>query len=573
MTQAGSTNVQDAEASDSPVGECGTGADRSISWTTGKLLAAIAMTALGVLVTFDAWADIVSIAWHDEEASHIFLVPIVVAWLVWSRREQLLDIPVGPSLIGPALVALGGVLNWYGFGHMVQALWHGGTVLVAVGCFLTVVGHHVLWRLWPAFVVLGFLVPVPGLIRQEIALPLQTATAASTAAIYHAFAVDIVRNGNVLRFNGMDIAVAEACNGMRMVFALLLVTYAVAFISPLRAWVRVLVLLLSPVFAIACNVIRLLPTVWLYGYYPETIGPVFHQVGGWVMIGVAWAMVAGFINLLHWADIPVMQDSKNGETNGPANREMRKAAPGRCSGLPALLTFCICAFLLAGVATVTLARPEPADAEPYHARVRAAAAELPRQFGDWVGRDAEVPTSAQKLLRPNVILSRIYTNLATGVSATLVIVHCRDARDMIGHFPPACYPNSGWTPQGAVPASWIVDGVPLTGMEYTFSFRRPTGTDRMVVDNLLILPNGALVRNMEQVTQVAANYAQRFYGAAQVQVLTPAALDDQQREAIFDQVVGAALPLIQTIRSGGAGQAPPVPASADPSEPQPSLNP
>jgi len=61
------------------------------------------------------------------------------------------------------------------------------------------------------------------------------------------------------------VTVAEACNGMRMVFALVLVSYAFAFSMPLRNGVRLVVLAASPLAAIVCNVIRLIPTIWLYG--------------------------------------------------------------------------------------------------------------------------------------------------------------------------------------------------------------------------------------------------------------------------------------------------------------------
>ena len=276
-------------------------------WTPGRIAAAAALLVAGWFATRDAWADIYDIAVKDEEASHIFLVPIIFGWLIWARRDRLATLVPGNSLVGPLLIAIGGLVNWYGFYHYTQAAWHAGAVLVAVGGFLTVAGWRYATTLLPAFAVLAFLVPIPGMIRQEIAIPMQRVTASITEVVYQALAFDIARQGNVLYFNGEPIAVAEACNGMRMIFALILVTYGVVFATPLRAYVRVLLLVLSPFFAVLCNVIRLLPTVWLYGYYPKTWGPLFHDISGWVMIAVAFAMLMGLIQLLRWAYIPVMQ--------------------------------------------------------------------------------------------------------------------------------------------------------------------------------------------------------------------------------------------------------------------------
>ena len=56
-----------------------------------------------------------------------------------------------------------------------------------VGCLVTAVGTDVLGRFLPAFVALGFLIPVPAMIRQEISIPLQTATASVTQAVLETF--------------------------------------------------------------------------------------------------------------------------------------------------------------------------------------------------------------------------------------------------------------------------------------------------------------------------------------------------------------------------------------------------
>ena len=55
----------------------------------------------------------------------------------------------------------------------------------------------------------------------------------------------------------------------------------------------------------------------------------------------------------------------------------------------------------------------------------------------------EVPPEAQELLRPNAIFSRRFQRPGE-IGVHVLVVHCSDARDMIGHYPPICYPSSGW---------------------------------------------------------------------------------------------------------------------------------
>ena len=52
-------------------------------WRLDHIIAAVALTAAGFALTWQAWADLARIALKDEEASHILLVPVIVAWLVW----------------------------------------------------------------------------------------------------------------------------------------------------------------------------------------------------------------------------------------------------------------------------------------------------------------------------------------------------------------------------------------------------------------------------------------------------------------------------------------------------------
>lgn len=285
----------------------------------------VALMTLGVLATLPAWMDILHIALRDEEASHIFLVPLVAAWLVWVRRARLRLCQPRGTFIGPILIAVGWAVSYWGFRHAIQSFWHGGAVMVVVGCLLSVLGSDVLMRFLPAFAVLVFLVPIPGSLRQSIAIPLQNATAQVTQSLFEVLGVPVERSGNLLSIGGTPVTIAEACNGMRMVFALVLVSYAFSFGEPLRNYVRFLILAACPLSAILCNVIRMLPTLWLYGYGDKVVAffgvqpgegrtlndlgrslaDTFHDLSGWVMLLIAFLLLMGIIRLMRWALIPV----------------------------------------------------------------------------------------------------------------------------------------------------------------------------------------------------------------------------------------------------------------------------
>lgn len=268
-------------------------------------VAALVMGALGVLATLDAWREIHFIASHDEEYSHIFLVPLVAAWLVWVRRMRFRHCPATATVLGPLLVAIGWLIGSYGFNHAVQSFWHAGAVLVVLGCMLSVLGKQALVRFLPAAVVLLFIIPVPGHIRQEIAYPLQTWTARIAKVLLDILGIETDVSGNTLVIGGVPVMIAEACNGMRLVFPLLLVAYAFAFGLPLRSGVRAVILLVAPLTALACNVMRTLPTIWLYGRHNEELARQFHDWSAWAMLPVAFLVLVGIIRLFRWAALPV----------------------------------------------------------------------------------------------------------------------------------------------------------------------------------------------------------------------------------------------------------------------------
>lgn len=265
----------------------------------------VLLLAAVIWLTRDAWADIIGIAVSDEEQSHILLVPIVAGWMAWIRRLRLRHLRPSGTLVGPATILIGWAMSYIGFYYAVQSAWHAGAIVMLVGGLITGLGLNTLFKLFPAFAVLVFAVPVPGSIRHMIAGPLQTASAAVTQVILETFGAPIERTGNLLTINGHEVAVAEACNGMRMVLALVLVSYAFAFSIPLRWYARAMVLIMSPLAALGCNVFRLLPTVVLYGYADEGVANSFHDVSGWLMVPLAFCALLGLFALLRWALIPV----------------------------------------------------------------------------------------------------------------------------------------------------------------------------------------------------------------------------------------------------------------------------
>lgn len=228
-----------------------------------------------------------------------------------------------------------------------------------------------------------------------------------------------------------------------------------------------------------------------------------------------------------------------------------------------LIVLGITGVLLVALGIEAASRPRPADAAPYHAKVKTAVEAFPVIVGfpggKWYGEEEEVPTEATKLLKPNVILSRKYTlNGDPTQRVDLLIVHCRDVRDMQGHYPMNCYPGVGYTLDPRTrQVDWTITDPntqtprTITGMEYIFNRRihreGVTYDHQRAIANFILLADGTISRDLGGIRHAQRRREQRFYGAGQVQIIVNASLSDQEREAIYDTFLTQMMPVINTI--------------------------
>jgi hypothetical protein len=158
---------------------------------------------------------------------------------------------------------------------------------------------------------------------------------------------------------------------------------------------------------------------------------------------------------------------------------------------------------------------------------------------------------AATLLRPNVLMSRSFSNVVTGQRASVLFVQCDDSRNLTSHYPPICYTTSAGMEQvSARPRQWIVEGLTIPGTEYEFRSGYFGGSDSIVVLNFILLPSGEIAKDMEPVKRRQMSVRNRYYGAGQVQLVFNAAVPAEARDQAFGELVAAYRPLIDAVLSG-----------------------
>jgi hypothetical protein len=221
----------------------------------------------------------------------------------------------------------------------------------------------------------------------------------------------------------------------------------------------------------------------------------------------------------------------------------------------------ICLALLTALAAEAHTRIQPTDAEPFHARARAAIDNIPpvMENGAWVSQDQPVPPSATALLRPNAILSREYVKRDSDgrlISAGVLIVQCKDARDMQGHYPPRCYPANGATLVEQTPRTWTIGGLTIPGMEYLFTQLTQGRNEELRVYNFFVIPEipglparavRGICPDIQAVYQSGEDYQRRYYGSAQFQFVFSNDLSRAARDQIMKELLEPNVSVIRTL--------------------------
>jgi hypothetical protein len=188
--------------------------------------------------------------------------------------------------------------------------------------------------------------------------------------------------------------------------------------------------------------------------------------------------------------------------------------------------------------------------EGYMRDVAAAVDNVSYATGGWTGSDTPITPSAVDLLKPNRLLQRRYSNLDGAGWFDLLIVHCGDVRDMIGHFPPICYPANGWTKGEQSDEDRAIANTTATTRNYVFSRDEDLRDIGIMVTSVFVVPtdDGLLISPDRNVIERAGRFGETARrGAAQIQIVTPRDMDEADRHNVIERAFHLVEPLLETI--------------------------
>lgn len=147
-------------------------------------------------------------------------------------------------------------------------------------------------RFFTVWLFLFLMLPLPNRVQSAITLPLQSWATSSAVFCLEVFGYEALRDGNVINIGDTAVAVAEACNGLRMLTAFFVISALVVLLVRRPLWEKLLLLASALPIALFCNTIRLVATaIALTVIEGQGWEMAFHDFGGLVMMPVALGLV------------------------------------------------------------------------------------------------------------------------------------------------------------------------------------------------------------------------------------------------------------------------------------------
>ena len=256
--------------------------------TIGALVVGVYWHVLSKLVS--AWLEI-------PDYSHGVLVPIFAAYLIWVKKDRLLKTKIEPTWTGIAVVVLALALLLLGELGAELFLSRVSLIVLFAGLILAFAGWQLLVELRFVLLVLFLAVPLPTIVFNQIALPLEGLASKLASVLLHTLGVPALRLGNLIVLPDMRLEVAEACSGIRSLVSLFTLAIFYGYFLE-KTYIRRCVLALASIpIAIAANAIRIFGTGMCVQYWDadKALG-FFHQFSGWVMFLVS----VGCLSVVHY---------------------------------------------------------------------------------------------------------------------------------------------------------------------------------------------------------------------------------------------------------------------------------
>ena len=268
------------------------------------LTCAISIWLLSLILFRHTLSSLAALSFRDDRSSHILLIPLISAFLIYLERNRVFRAPRYCFHIGIAMILIAAVLrsslkavlpsmNNTDRLSLLAAL----IVLVWISIFILCYGVGSFRAAAFPLLFLVLMIPLPTAMVEHVVSVLQKGSAEVCSVLFRLMGVPVMRQGFRFSLPGVDIEVAEECSGIHSALSLFIAGLLAGHILLQGTRKKVCFALLIFPVAIFKNAARIVIISWLGIYVnPGFFHGALHRRGGLPFSLLAIAMMA----LLLW---------------------------------------------------------------------------------------------------------------------------------------------------------------------------------------------------------------------------------------------------------------------------------
>ncbi len=222
-----------------------------------NIAAIVAVAALVVLV----YHETLVVLWRtwatNPNYSHGYLIPPVVAFLLWRDRRRYLTARGRGSLFGLVLIGLallGHIVSIRAGVFMTQGY---SLVLLLFGLSVFFHGGRATRTVWFPLGYLVLMLPMPPYMMNVIAFRLKVFAARAGSGIAIKLGIPLARSGMTIHIPTGSLRIADPCSGLRSLIALVALGALFAYLTRGKTWKRVVLFASAVPLAVLANVVRI----------------------------------------------------------------------------------------------------------------------------------------------------------------------------------------------------------------------------------------------------------------------------------------------------------------------------
>jgi len=383
-----------------------------------------------VTLYFSAYKYLIK-SWNKPDYNYCYLIPIVIIYLIWKRREELSAMPSRKSWWGLLPLVFGIGLYFLGdLGGEFFTLYMSSWFVVVGLCWLHLGWEKLKLVRFPLFLMLTMFTP-PNFIYGNVSLRLKLISSRIGVWLLQNLGVSAYREGNIIDLGFTRLQVVDACSGLRYLIPLIVLSILVAYFYRSALWKKVVLVVSAIPISIFVNAVRIATVGLLYPVLGVKITKGFcHDLAGWVIFMVSFGLMALEMWLLNKIFKEPAAESGSGR---------QQAVKEKLNPKPRAAPFAVALVLL--FATLAIAHTvEFREKIP----IKNSLAGFPLQVGKWSGQKLFLEADILDALDLSDYVLINY-NGPDGKLVTFYVAYYESQKKGESiHSPASCLPGSGW---------------------------------------------------------------------------------------------------------------------------------